>query len=189
MGFLYYHLDDPDVRREMTVLWTDENETLVGEGLRDQCYGKDLIEPGWEQWDRVMPQALAEHDDAWLLQQMFEQRFWRTHRPPTRVGYKEVRVNLQWACNLLAGEFNIAYIRGLATVLMERGETECVVYRASDASEPRCECTAWEGHRFSLQEVLDGHRVRYWPEDSADETAFSVPSGFNCHHGIHAVGI
>jgi hypothetical protein len=147
MGFTYYHLDEPGVRESMLALWEAENETLLADDRRAECYGADLIEPG----------------------------------------YKPPRVNVQWATNLLClGEFNIAYVRGLAEVLVEREETECVVYRAQDASEPRCECTDWEGQSFALRDVIEGHRARYWPPESADESAFSVPSGFNCHHSIRS---
>lgn len=189
MAFTYHHLDEPDVRAAMVEFWTTENDTLLASGRRAECYGADLIEPGWAAWEEAMPAALAEHDDEWLLAQMLDPSYWRANRPPTRPGYKPPRVNVQWAANLLClGEFNIAYVRGLAEVLIARGETECVVYRAEGASEPRCECTAWEGQSFALRDVIDGHRARYWPPEAGSETAFSVPSGFNCHHSIRAVG-
>ena len=57
---------------------------------------------------------------------------------------------------LCFGEFNIAYIRGLAHALIERGETHALIYRAADAAEPRGLCTSWEGQNVPLQQVIDG---------------------------------
>jgi hypothetical protein len=189
MSFQYHHLEDVDVRRAMTTLWEEENETLVNKGLREQCYGADLIEAGWVAWESAMPQALAEQDDDWLIDVMLDPSYWRSNRPPTKPGYKPPKVSPKWASKMLcSNEFNAAYVRGVASALLAGGETECVVYRADTASDPRCECTEWEGRSFPLQQVLDGHRARYWPDDS-NSGAFSVPSGVNCHHSIHAVGV
>lgn len=188
MGFQYHHLDDPDVRTEMVTLWAEEDRMLVAGDRRRDCYGKDLVEAGWAAWQVVMPEALAAQDEEWLIERMLDPGYWRETRSPKKPGHKPSKVSPKWASKMLcANEFNIAYVRGLATALLARGETECVVYRADIASDPRCECTEWEGGRFPLQQVLDGHRARYWPDDS-NPGAFSVPSGVNCHHSIHALG-
>lgn len=189
MGFTYHHLNDPDVREAMSRLWSAENETLLASGRRSECYGADLIEAGWAAWEDAMPEALAEQDDDWLVEVMLDPTYWRGNRPPSKPGYKPPRVNVKWAANMLCrGEFNIAYIHGLSATLLERGEAECVVYRADSAYVPRGECSEWEGQRFATQAVLDGHRIRYWPPESADPDALSIPSGFNCHHSIRASG-
>ena len=192
MGFTYHHLNDPELRERMLELWRVENRELVSSGLRQDCYGADLIDAGWQAWDNVMPEALANHDDDWLVDQMLDPTFWRSHRPRKLKsgGYSQSRVNPSWASKLLClGEFNIAYVRGLSEVLLSRGEKECVVYRADAAAEPRCECTAWEEQRFPLEDIVNGHRARYWPPNSFNPGAFSVPSGFNCHHSIRAAGL
>jgi hypothetical protein len=139
----------------------------------------------------VMPDALESQDDDWLWDQMHDPSLWRSHRPRRLKsgGYSQMRVNLRWACDLLClGEFNIAYVRGLAHALEAQGESECLVYRAHGAGEPRCECTGWEGQAFLLRDVIDGHRARYWPPGAGRPDVFSVPSGFNCHHSIRRVG-
>jgi hypothetical protein len=190
MGFRYHHLDEPGVRHEMLRLWSDEDGVLVRDGSRADCYGADLIEAGWDQWAEVMPDALENRNDDWLWGQMNDPTLWRSHRPRRLKsgGYSQMRVNLKGACDLLCfGEFNIAYVRGLAHWLQGQGETECVVYRAQTAGEPRCECTDWEGERFALRDVIAGHRARYWPSDTKRPEAFSVPSGFNCHHSIRRI--
>jgi len=187
MAFTYHHLDDAEVRAAMVELWAAENEELLASGRRPECYGADLLEAGWEEWERAMPVALGDRDDDWLVEQMLEPGFWRATRPRRLKsgGFSEQRVNLQFTANLICrGEFNIAYVRGLASTLLARGETEFVVYRADPAYEPRPECLAMEGHSFPLEDVLEGHRARYWPPESADLDAFSVPAGFGCHHSI-----
>lgn len=187
MGFELHHLDEPGVREEMLNRWSQENETLVAGGNRADCYGADLLEAGWDRWAEVMPAAVQDHDDDWLWGQMHDQRLWRSHRPRRLKsgGFSQMRVNLEWACDLLClGEFNIAYIRGLAHVMESDGESECLVYRAQPAGEPRCECSEWEGKCFPVNQVIAGHRARYWPRGTERPDAFSVPSGFNCHHSI-----
>lgn len=103
-------------------------------------------------------------------------------------GISMVKYNKRDALERLClGEFNIAYIRGLARTLQGRGETECVIYRANRAYEPRGECSEWEGQAFALQDVVDGHRARYWPLGNGRSDAFSVPTGPNCHHSIRSI--
>jgi hypothetical protein len=187
MAFTYHHLDEPDVRTAMVELWNLENEQLLISGRRPECYGADLLEPSWVEWERAMPAALGERDDDWLVEQMSEPAFWRPTRPRhlQSGGFSTQRVNLGFIANLICrGEFNTAYVRGLVIALLERGETECVVYRANEAYQPRPECLAMEGRSFPLQDVLDGHRARYWPPENARPDALSVPTGFGCHHSI-----
>jgi hypothetical protein len=189
MAFTYHHLDEPDVRTAMVELWCAENEQLLISGRRAECYGADLLEPGWVKWEHAMPAALGEHEDDWLVEQMSEPAFWRATRPRRLKsgGISTQRVNLGFITNLLCrGEFNTAYVRGLATALLERGETECLVYRADDAYQPRPECLALEGRTFPLLEVLEGHRAHYWPPPG-DPAAFSIPTGFGCHHSIRSL--
>jgi hypothetical protein len=189
MGFTYHHLGDDQVRSSMVDLWRSEDEELRRRGHPRECYGKLLTDSGWETWSRVMPEALASEDDEWLREQMSDRSYWlpqmarRTKSGVTKVNYNQPD-QLKVLC---FGEFNVAYIHGLAATLLERGEEECIVYRADPAYEPRGECSSWEERRFATQEVVDGHRVRYWPPESIDRSAFSVPSGPHCHHSIRSV--
>jgi hypothetical protein len=189
MGFAYHHLGDEEVRSSMSDLWRAEDEELHRRGHPRDCYGKLLTDSGWEAWSLVMPEALASDDDDWLREQMSDPSFWvpqmarRTKSGVTMVNYNKPD-KLRALCY---GEFNIAYIHGLGATLLERGEEECIVYRADAAYEPRGECSSWEDRRFPTQAVLDGHRVRYWPPERIDRAAFSVPTGPNCHHSIRSM--
>jgi hypothetical protein len=189
MGLKYHHLDDPDVRTEMTARWEQERADLALEPDGRDCYGRRLTDAGWDHLGVVMPEALRERDDEWLCEEMSNPAFWRaTETQWRRNGPVVVNYNKRSALHQLClGEFNVAYIRGLSYVLLSRGETHAVVYRAGEALEPRGECTAWEGTQVRLLDVLDGHRARYWPLPG-DRTAWSLPTGVGCHHSIHAVG-
>jgi hypothetical protein len=37
---------------------------------RTECFGKALTQAGWDAFGAVTPEALAEHDDDWLYDQM-----------------------------------------------------------------------------------------------------------------------
>lgn len=192
MGFHYHHIEDQDVRRAMAELWSGEWQDMQSSGHPRDCYGKQLTDEGWEGYGRAMPVALAERDDDWLVAEMADPAFWMPKYPRRKPkgGVTMVDYNKRDALERLCfGEFNIAYIRGLATILLARGETECIVYRANAAYQPRGECSVWEGERFPLQDVIDGHRIRYWPLGQGKPGEFSVPSGPNCHHSIHALGV
>ena len=191
LGFIYHHLGDSDVRAAMVELWTAEWDEMHDAGHPRNCYGKQLTDEGWGAYANAMPAALTNETDGWLKAQMSDPSFWMAKFPRRKPkgGVTMVNYNKLDALERLCfGEFNIAYIRGVATALRDRGETECVVYRADSAYLPRGECSEWEGQRFPVQMVLDGHRARYWPPDLADPSVFSVPTGPNCHHSIKAVG-
>ncbi|HYJ22888.1 MAG TPA: hypothetical protein VEW07_12810 [Solirubrobacterales bacterium] len=190
MGFEYHHLDEADVRAAMLACWQEEWVALEVVSGPARPYGKQLTAIGWDAFAVAMPEALVRQDDEWLYGQMSDLNYWDTHLTrKTKQGIKLVDYNKADAIRKLCfGEFNIAYIRGLATALVGRNETDCVVYRADSAYVPRGECSEWEGRQFPLQDVVDGHRARYWPPGQGDQSSFSVPSGPNCHHSIKAVG-
>lgn len=184
MGLNYHHLGDREVRVTMKSLWLDELADLENNWTVDACYGKQLTPAGWDAFRVAMPLALEAHDDGWLQSQMSDPQCWEPNllRRGKPVGYNKADAIQK----LTLGEFNIAYIRGLATVLKARGQESCLIYRADDAYSPRSECSAWEDREFPVDDVLAGHRVRYHPPPG-DRRAFSVPSGPNCHHSIRAI--
>lgn len=184
MGLNYFHLDDEYVRGTMKTLWLNEASELAELWTRDACYGKDLTDAGWDVYLKAMPKALESHDDEWLRETMNNPLFWNDTQ--MRQG-KPIRYNVDDALRRLTyGEFNIAYVRGLATVLQERSEEFCTVYRADAAYQPRAECSSWEGMQIPVTKVLAGHRVRYFPPPG-DNTAFMLPSGPHCHHSIRGL--
>jgi hypothetical protein len=189
VGFQYYHLHESDVRAHMLDAWRGEWADLSANWPRERWpYGKQLTDAGWAAFEQAMPEALASKDDDWLASEMKLVAYWLDRSPrKTKNGITMVNYNKQDALERLCfGEFNIAYIRGLALALLAREETTCLVYRADPAYEPRAECSGWEGQTFPLADVVAGHRARYFPPPG-EQTAFSVPTGPNCHHSIQAV--
>lgn len=191
MGLRYFHLDEADVRAAMELHWSAEWAQIVTLPNRSDCFGKALTPEGWAAFGDVMREALAQYDDDWLYGRMGDPRFWQPRLPRRRRGgrgFTTYAVNRpEHLRRLCFGEFNVAYIRGLASALIDRGETEALIYRAADAAEPRAECSLWEGTTVGLGRVIAGHRARYWPPPGHPD-AWSLPTGVNCHHSIRAVG-
>jgi hypothetical protein len=190
MGLRLLHLGEPDVREAMVLHWSAEWSQLVDRPDRRECYGKALTDEGWDVFGDVMPEALAEHDDDWLYDRMDHAAYWVTRLPRRGRGghgWTTYAVNRpEHLRRLCLGEFNVAYVRGLAQALLQRGETHAEIYRAGDAVEPRSECSSWEGSPVPLQQIIGGHRARYWPPPG-DPGAWSLPTGVNCHHSIRVV--
>src|SRR6476659_9932020 len=174
----------------MVARWSEEWDELRDGWPRGICYGRQMTDAGWEVFPDAMREALADRDDVWLCRQMSNVDYWLPYLTRrTAEGDKLVDYNKPDAVRKLClGEFNIAYVRGLASALLARGETHCEVYRADDAYAPRPECSAWEGRAFRLEEVIEGHRARYFPPPGAHK-AFSVPAGPHCHHSIRGLGV
>jgi hypothetical protein len=190
MGLRYFHLDESDVRTAMLTHWSSEWAKVVDLPNRDECFGKALTEDGWTMFGKVMPEALATQDDDWLYQQMDAESFWQERLPQRArggTGWTTYAVNRpEHLRRLCFDEFNIAYIRGLAHALLDRGEKDALIYRAGEASEPRAKCSSWEDTTVPLKQVIGGHRAHYWPPPG-EPSAWSLPTGVNCHHSIMAI--
>lgn len=189
MGLYYYHLDDPDVRRRSVDLWQEELDELQRDYPRDRWpYGKLLTDAGFEAFLRAMPEALLDRDDEWLRRQMSDEAYWQPYlRRRIKSGYTQVDYNKPEAiAKLTIGEFDTAYVRGLASTLLDRGEVQALVYRAGEAAEKRTTyCTQLEESPVDLEQLLRDHRANYWPTRRSG--ARPIPSGPNCHHSIRAL--
>jgi hypothetical protein len=163
MGLRYLHLGEPDVRESMVMRWSAEWAEIVDRPDRTECFGKALTLSGWDAFGAVTPEALAEHDDDWLYDQMDRADYWVARlqrRARGGRGWTSYAVNRpEHLGRLCFGEFNRAYVHGLAHALLDRSETDCVIFRAGSAAEPRSRCSAWEGTVVPLQQVIDGHRA------------------------------
>lgn len=189
MGLYYHHLDDPDVRSRSAALWEEELQELQRDYPRDEWpYGKLLTDEGFETFLRATLEALLNHEDEWLRRQMSDEAYWQPHlqRMKPKGGYTQVDYDKDDAIRRLTiGEFNGAYVRGLASTLLDRGETQGLVYRAGKAVEERTiYCTQLEESQVNLEQLLRDHRANYWPTRRSG--ARPIPSGPNCHHSIRA---
>ncbi len=188
VGLHFHHLPDAKVRERMVNLWQEELGFLkAGYARQNWPYGRYLTEAGLAAFEAAMLEALAAHDDEWLAQQMRDPRCWIAKAPPRKGQSKWVDYNRDEAVRRLAmTEFNVAYVHGLASVLLDRGQSHCVVYRAGVAAEPRdAYCTNLEDEQVLLAQILADHRRNYFP--IRDPDARPIPSGPNCHHSIRAL--
>lgn len=137
---------------------------------------------------KLMVEAILRGNEETLAQALSNPQHWKPTEPYTRSGVtRQRRINPIKAAEFLARtEFNTWYVRGLARRLLDEGEQYCQVYRAAPAWEPRAECLQHDGKIYSVQEIYDGHRARYWPPPG-NPTALSIPVGTNCHHSIRRV--
>lgn len=144
-----------------------------------------LTAEGLAAYPDILRRAIIKGNEVTFGEELTRQDYWMQQQTyNTRNGPRRRRVNYTDAARRLAvTEFNTWYVRGLARRLIDEGITECEVYRAEIAREPRGECQVHEGAHYSVQEIYDGHRARYWPQPGNPE-ALSIPVGPNCHHTI-----
>ena len=140
-----------------------------------------LTEEGRRVHADLIRRAICVGNEVSLERDLADQAYWLHFDANGR------RINFASAAKTLAiTEFNAWYVRGLAKRLLDEGVKICEVYKADVAKEPRGECLQHEGAHYSVQEVYDGHRARYWPKPG-NRDAFSIPAGPNCHHTIRRV--
>lgn len=136
---------------------------------------------------QIVEKALTEGNEITLARDLARPSYWK----PTTTSHRgntvyQRKINPETAASVFAlGEFNTWYVRGLAKKLMEEGQTLCEIYRAESAAQPRCECSVYEGKPIELSKIYAGHRVKYHPVKN--NSAFSIPSGPNCHHAIRRI--
>ena len=128
--------------------------------------------------------AIKNGNEISLANNLSNSSFWKpftiVHRGSST---HQRRINPTVAAKVFAQtEFNTWYVRGLAKKLMDEGISKCEIYRAEAAEQPRCECSRYEGQEIDVKKIYDGHRAKYHPIEN--NSAFSIPSGPNCHHAI-----
>jgi hypothetical protein len=144
-----------------------------------------LTAAGVNVFPTLMEKAIREGNEIALAGSLSKPEYWKTNEPYVRSGKSHVReVNYAKAAEVLAiTEFNTWYVRGLARRLLDEGEGLCEVYRAAPAWQPRDECLRHDGRQYSVKQIFEGHRSRYWPPPGNPQ-ALSIPVGPNCHHSI-----
>ncbi len=148
---------------------------------------KDLTPVGRREFARLMRAAISgpNGNELTLGAALSDAGFWNSSRSYVRRG-KTVTARVDpsvTAKRLALTEFNTYYVSGLAHRLLAEGEAACIVYRAANPETEPASCSEHEGQRYSLTDIIAGHRANYWPEPG-DPTALSIPAGPNCHHSI-----
>ena len=179
--YLFEELNE-DTRRAML------QEFEAEEDRGDPYRSPRLSAAGRVAFPDITRDAISNGDENSLAMGLARQDYWNPTETYTRSGNTHTRqVNYANAAKTLAvTEFNTWYVRGLARRLLDEGVSTCEVYRAELAWEPRTECLQHEGATYSVQEIYDGHRARYWP-GPGNPDALSIPVGPNCHHTIRRV--
>jgi hypothetical protein len=147
--------------------------------------GRGLSEVGRTSFPDLMREAIRHGTEETLAAALLRPHFWNANETYTRNGIQRIRpLKVQQAAERLGlTEFNTWYVRGLAKRLTDEGVEECQVYRAAPPKWEPAECSKDENQVYSVRQVYDGHRAKYWPEPGNPE-AFSIPAGPSCHHTI-----
>ncbi len=180
MAMNFEELDDT-TRRHMISKF--ESETAS-----DNPYFSRALGPkGRNAFRDLMKVALQSGSEESLGAALQDPSYWNATETYERNGVtRERQVNVRQAAERLAlTEFNTWYVRGFAKRLIEEGVTHCQAYRAAQPKREPADCSAHEGQVFSVAEIYNGHRARYWPV--ADPGAVSIPFGPGCHHTIRRV--
>lgn len=134
-----------------------------------------LTDVGWEQYAKLLLEALEHHDESWLADQINRRGLLIEKEMKVRNGksyYAKVPHNA--ATTLAEGEFNRFYIRGVCCNAIADDVETLVVYRAKVVAEPRPESERRIGQEINAAALLDD--LRKHPEI---DRALGVPAGPN----------
>jgi hypothetical protein len=135
----------------------------------------------------LMRIALLSGNEESLAAALQNPNYWNPTETHERNGVvRERQVNVRQAVERLSlTEFNTWYVRGFAKRLIDEGVAHCQAYRAAQPKGEPAGCSAHEGQVFTVAEIYNGHRAKYWPV--ANPSAVSIPFGPGCHHTIRRV--
>lgn len=173
--YLTMHFEGLDPITRQYMLSEFEQEETGGNPYRGQL----LTPEGLSVFPNLMRQAITDGDEQMLIRSLLIAQYWRSSESYSK-GIRHVNIQQQ-AKRLGLSEFNTWYVRGFSKRLLQEGVLHCQVYRAAEPEGDHDACTFYEGQIFSVEEVYQGHRAKYWP---IRRQAFSVPFGPNCHHTI-----
>jgi hypothetical protein len=135
-----------------------------------------LTEESNDQYQCILKNAVLEHDDNWLANELRNARCLkeREKRKKPDGGYSLVKVPINAPETLAEGEFNRFYIRGLCRAAIEDGIQELQIYRGKDVDQPRPESEAMIGMMIDAKKLLEDLRL-----SPGEGPALGVPSGPN----------
>ena len=176
----FEELDD-ETRKWMIMEFEDEW------AQKNHYQSTQLNERGIVEFPKIMKNVLQKGTIDSLTKELSNPSFWKSTRTATRKGNSyTISINPSTEAKKLAhSEFTTFYTRGFSRRLKEEGVTECEVYRADVAHQPKCECTSLEGTKQPVDKIYNGHRAKYFPKYNS--TAFSIPSAPFCHHTIRRI--
>lgn len=122
-------------------------------------------------WCQLLKDAIANHSDDWLANELVRQRLLNSHY--LRQG-KPVAMPKDAHTKLAEGEFNRFFMRGICMKAIQLGAPAVVGYRARASLNSRPESIAIVGKKFAPQELLD--RLR---STIGTDTPFGYPGSAN----------
>ena len=142
---------------------------------------------GLEAYPNIIRNSIQNGTIDSLASELSVSKYWNPTRSFLRQGKPVTQqINPQSESKRLAhSEFTTIYTKGMAKKLIDEGETDCQVYRADKANQPKCECTKLEDTTISVGKIYEGIRKKYFPKK--DPNAFSIPSTPFCHHTIRRI--
>ena len=135
-----------------------------------------LNREGSTAWPKLLDEAIAHKNDAWLAEAIRQQGLLNSHeerRTPSG-GVTTAKVPATAPDTLAEGEFNRFYVRGLCARAIHDRISQVEVYRARHSDHPRPESEALVGKRIDPTALLNDLR-----SSPGVEPALGVPPGPN----------
>lgn len=176
----FEELDDK-TREQMLEVFNKEEKS-------PEPYRSESMSPeGLKNISKFVEKAIKSGNEKTLASDLSKSIYWNSHTTVHRKSTTYQRkIDPNTAANVFAlTEFNTWYVHGFAKRLMSEGIEKCEIYRAESADKPRCECSKFEGRPIEVKKIYEGHRAKYDP--TKNSSAFSIPSGPNCHHSIRRI--
>lgn len=169
MALKYANLD-PDTRRYML------EELDRDLAVRTLYISPRLTDEGAEAYPELLHQAIENHDDAWLAEELRSHDYLHRVEERWKDGAELIpaRVPHTAAETLAESEFNRYYIRGLCARALAEGITEVEVYRGKEVQQPRPASQAKIGKHFPARVLLGDLRRAH-----GVESVLGVPAGPN----------
>lgn len=169
MGLNYENLDN-STRQYMLHEWQYDIEN-------SQLYISDrLNEQGKNAYPLLLKEAISDHNDDWLAEQIVKRRFlnlYENRRKPNG-GYTQAKVPIKAAETLAQGEFNRFYIRGLCLRGINNNISYVEVYRGKQVTNARSASMALIGQLLPVEKLLQDLRTSI-----GVDTALNLPPGPN----------
>lgn len=136
-------------------------EELQSDASEGVLYMSPRLNPsGQQDFERLLTEAVGEHDDAWLAEQLrYGDYFNSTLQRHNQRGTTTQRMPSSAPDTLAEGELNRFYIRGVCRLALEDGIEEVEVYRGKVSSRPRLESEAMIGRRLPANVLLEDLRL------------------------------
>ena len=176
MAFRLKHLDE-------------RTRALMLEAFDEDCAAGQLYESAYQSraglsaWPALLRTALAEHDEAWLMQAASPGSYWNTQHPrrkPTG-GFTWAKVPYTAPVTLSEGQFVCYYLRAVCRRAIEDGH-EVRVVRMQQVEVPRQRSQELIGQVVDPAELLEDVRL-----NKGIESFLGIPGGPNSGIGVEIV--